>query len=291
MTPSQVNPASSIHKINSAKPGSYSCSHTSRSQYWRPGWQNEAWGLVPACNGMGTDHGPGGLSGQRNGQHPNFRQPHMYYSCPTISRTISSSAGGQRVHSWPLSVEVRIGKTLPLSLIFWSSQWNMLPFRKKHAKYLSVYSLTTMLALLPHAPNTSYILQYSFKVYSIYFPCLAVRYNCTAHTVCCHSVGTGDHGINSEQSLPLVIGLLVLTQCDYIITPFNSTFWASVMTTWQLPGHLAPLNFCFVFQCSTRLSFMCAIFSTPHMWKWFRTALKFEVNFQNILKAEGFNTS
>jgi hypothetical protein len=56
---------------------------------------------------------------------------------------------------------------------------------------------------------------------------MIAQHNCTLSV----SV-TGGSGIYSVY-VPLVVGLLVLTQCEHMLTPFDGTFWAciSVMMT------------------------------------------------------------
>jgi hypothetical protein len=107
-----------------------------------------------------------------------------------------------QVRHWPLSID-GIGRTLPLSLILWSSWQNTFAFRNWCARYHLTHSVTAPLALLPHPPSIRYILQY-FRVYSIWFLLCwqtVVTCDCTAHTVCWPVLVTGDHGINTVWSL------------------------------------------------------------------------------------------
>jgi hypothetical protein len=107
-----------------------------------------------------------------------FIYPHVLLcgSCGTIYRTISSSAGVQQVRGCPLSID-GIGRTFPLFLILWSSQWNRSVFRRQCAEYLSVYSLAATLILFTACTKHQvHITKFILDVIHLIIPSLLMDY-------------------------------------------------------------------------------------------------------------------
>jgi hypothetical protein len=123
-------------------------------------------------------------------------------------------------------------------------------FGRQHARYLSTYSLAAMLALLPHTHQASCTyhnirsrctpLDFHFLADGL-LSSMTVQYTLHVATV----FVTGDHGIVCVWCSPLV-ELLVLTQYDYMLTPFEGTVWACISVTTTSRGFgLSTILFCF----------------------------------------------
>jgi hypothetical protein len=82
------------------------------------------------------------------------------------------------------------------------------------------------------------------------------------HTLCIATVlVAGNHDISNVQPVPLVVGIFMLTQHDFMLVPIYSTFWACISIMTESRG-FGPSTFFFCFLViNMSLSFTSATFS------------------------------
>jgi hypothetical protein len=88
-------------------------------------------------------------------------------------------------------------------------------FKREHAEYFFLYSLAVLLALLLFAPSIRLIccpFGFSFLADGLLSLMIA------QHTLCIVKVlVAGNCGIDNVQALPIAVGILVLTQHDFLL--------------------------------------------------------------------------
>jgi hypothetical protein len=221
-----------------------------------------AWGLGPACNGMGTSHDPEGLSGVSNGPgNPTYTI--VWIQCYYNQKNLS--AGVQQAHSQPLSI-TGTGRTMPLFLILWSSQQNTFVFMWQLDSHPSAYSMAALSPVATHTKHQVHIIIIVQGLLHLISPSLLTDY-ChvwfAQHIVQCHSVDRGNCGTDSVWSSLLVTGLLVLPQRNYMLAPSDGIFWACISVRTTSMG-FGPSTFLFYFLVFyTFLSFVSATFTQP----------------------------